>query len=189
MRQGLTLIEVLVVLGITTVVGALLLAVIVNSAGLFYKESSKVEQGLGINDALSKVEESIKQSSSVAASFQDGSTTYTSGSTQLVLKVPSTEVSGNIISDVFDYFVFVKDQSNLRFKVFPDSSSKRKSVNQVFSSNLNNLLFQYYNSAIPPQEVSPILATKVKITLTLKQKAGAAYEQNTATGEANLRND
>lgn len=186
-EEGLTLAEAVIALGIASVVGALLLVIMVNSAGLFYKQSSKVEQGLGINDALGQIRESVKGSSAVAASYTAGSTTYTSSATEIVLKVPSIDIAGNTISNLFDYFIFLKDQSKLRFRVFPDSQSKRSSADQIFTTNADSLLFQYFDSA--NNQVIPSAAVKVKITLSLKQKAGAGFETNIATSEANLRND
>lgn len=187
--SALTLIEVLVAMGIATVAGVLLLVIIVNSTGLFTQQSSKVQMGLNINDALSQVRSSIKDASIVADKYINGGTTYTTGSKQLVLKVLSIDSSGSIIDNTFDFFVFFQDQSYLRFKILPDPLSFRKAANQVFSSSVNNLIFQYFNSAIPPVEVTPTAATKVRITLTLKQKIGVKYETQTATSEANLRND
>lgn len=187
--KGVTLIEVLVAMSIVTVAGVLLLVIIVNSAGLFSQQSSKVETGLSINDAISAVSANIKQASNVATSYTDGATTYTSSGSQLVLKVPSLDVVGNIIANTFDYFVFFKDQNFLRFKIFPDPLSLRPGKNQILSNSLDSLYFQYLNWATPPVEVVPASATKIRITLTLKQKAGAGFEVNTATSEANLRND
>lgn len=188
-QLGFTLFEVLISMSIAVVVGGLLLLIMVNSVGLFYNESSKVNIGLNTNDALNQVRKNIKESSGVAASYTAGSTTYSSGGTQAVLKVPSLDLSGNIITNTFDYFVFFQDALKLRFKTFPNALSSRKAQDQIFTTSLDKLVFQYLNSANPPVEVAPISATKVKITLTLKQKAGAAYQISTATSEANLRND
>lgn len=188
--NGLTLIEVLIAMGIASVVGALLLVIISNSAGLFYQQSSKVGQGVGSNDALSQIRSTIRESSAIVSSYIDGSITYTSGSTQLVLKVGSIDASGNLISDTFDYFVYFLDQDKLRFKSFLDPQSMgRKSADQILSLNVDSILFQYYDLANPPQEVPPTSALKIKITLTLRQKSGANYETSTATSEAGLRND
>lgn len=188
-NRGLTLIEVLIAMGIATVTGALLVVIIVNSAGLFTQQSSKVQEGLNINDALLQVRSSIKDASAVEVSYTSGSTTYTTGGSQLVLKVASLDSSDNIIVDTYDYFVFFQDQNYLRFKIFPDQLSFRKAADQIFSSSVDNLAFQYFNSATPPAEVTPTNATKVRITLTLRQKIGVNYETQLATSEANLRND
>lgn len=180
--KGLTLVEVLIAMGIATVVGGLLLVIIVNSTGLFLKQSSKIEQGVGANDALSTVRNSIKEARSIAVGYPETEPfTFATGQTQLALKVPSHDASGNIIADTFDYFVFFLDQTKLRFKVFPDILSKRKSQDQIFSTGVENLEFKYYNLANPPAEVPPVSAAKVKITLFSRE--------NTATTEANLRND
>lgn len=189
MKAGFTLIEVLVSMAIAIVAGGLLVVIIVNSAGLFYKESSKLQEGLNINDALSKVRGTIKESSLVASNYTSGSTTYTSSDQQLVLKVPSFDLSNNIISNTYDYFVFFLDQNKLRFKTFPDSLSSRKAQDQIFSTNVDNLIFKYLDSANPPNEVTPSTAKKVRIAVTLKQKSGASFETSTATSEASLRND
>lgn len=189
-EKGLTLVEGLLTLGIATVVGILLVVIMVNTGGLFFKQSGKLEQGLNINDALSKIGQIIKESSSVAVSYPEGSPpTYTTGAKYLVLKIPSINLSGDVISDVFDYFVFFQDTNILRFKTFPNAQSVRGAQDQILSTKVESLLFQYLDSQIPPQEVTPISASKIKVTLQLKQKVGAGIEQNIATKEANLRND
>lgn len=189
---GLTLVEAIIATAIAAVVGILLPIIIINSTNLFYTQSSKVEQGLGINDALSKIRETIKESNSVAAAYPpQGAPTYNSNSGQIVLKIPALDSSGNAVSNAFDYFVFFLDGDKLRFKIFPDTSlpSSRKSQDQILSLNVTILNFQYYNSATPPSEVSPTAAAKVKISLTLRKKSGLEVETNSATSEANLRND
>lgn len=189
-EKGITLVEALLTLGIAVVVGALLLVIMVNSFGLFYQQSGRLEQGLNVNDALVKTKETIRGASKVSSSYPEtGSPTYTSSSTQLVLKIPSINSSGDIISGVFDYFVFFKDNDKLRFKTFPDAQSSRKAQDQIFTTKLDNLIFEYFDAQIPPQTAQPNLAVKIKITLSLKQKAGAGIETNIATAEANLRND
>lgn len=187
--KGLTLVEVLIAMGVAIVVGALLVVIVVNSAGLFYSESSRISQGLGTNDALSKIRSGIKESNAVAASYISGGTTYTSFATQIVLKIPTIDSLGNTASDTFDYIVFFRDQTKLRYKLFPDAQSSRKSQDQIFSTSVDSLIFKYLDSQNPPNEVSPASATKVRIILSLKQKTGQNIEVNTATSEASLRND
>lgn len=188
-ERGLTLIEVLITMGIATVAGVLLVVIMVNSAGLFTQQSSKVQEGLNINDALLEVRSSIKQANAVASEYTGGGSTYTTGGSQLVLQVLSIDSLGNIIDNTLDYFVFFQDQNLLRFKIFPDPSSSRKPVDRLLSTMAESLNFQYFNSASPPIEVTPTNATKVRISLILKQKNGLNYEAQAGTSEANLRND
>lgn len=188
-QKGLTLIEVLIAMGIAVVVGVLLVAIIVNSAGLYSKESSKLSQGLNINDSLGAVRGTIKESSGIVASYTSLGTTYTSGSNQIVFKLISIDSSNNLIQNAYDYFVFYLDANKLRLKIFPDPTSSRKAQNQIFSTSVDSLTFQYLSSANPPIEVTPASATRIKITLALKQKNGAIIEQKIASSEAFIRND
>lgn len=186
--KGFTLVEILIVMGITAIAGILLVVIIVNSSGLFTQQSTKVTEGLNINDALVQIRNTIKGASAVVTSYTSGSQTFVTGSSQLILKVPSLDSSNNIIADTYDYFVFYLDQKTLHFKIFPNALSSRQIRDQIFSTNVDILNFQYLNTAIPPVEVAPVTASKVRVTLTLKQRIGLNYETNTATSEANLRN-
>lgn len=188
-QAGLTLIEILISIAISVVVGGLLVVIIVNSANLFFHESSKLTEGLNTNDALSKVRETIKQSIAVAASYSTGGTTYTSSAQQAVFKLASVDSSNNIILNTFDYAVFYINGNLLRYKVYPEVQSARSSQNQVLSTLAESINFEYLNSATPPQLVTPTSATKVRMTLTLKEKHGISFEKKIATTEADLRND
>lgn len=179
--KGITLIEVLVVMAISTIAGVLLVVIIVQSASLYTDQSVKVKRGLSINDALLKIRDTVKQAGSVAENYTNGGSTYTSGPGQLVLKVASVDPDGKIIGSAYDNFVVLLDQKILRFKSFPDPSSSRRSEDRVLADSADNLLFEYFNSASPPIEAPPFQASKVRVSLTIK---GAV-----ATSEAYLRND
>lgn len=189
--KGFTLPEVIIATFLTAIVGGLILLIVVRSNGVFYTETAKVGQGLNVNDTLANIRSNVKVSAAVASSFTNGGTTYTSGSSTLVLKVPSVDSTGAIIPSTFDYIVYTKQvnrQTNmLVYKLFPATGSVKKSLDQVLAFNVNNLLFQYFDSS--GAEASPTVAVKVRVTLTLEQSAGAANEMNIATTEAVLRND
>lgn len=179
-QKGLTLIEVLIAIAIAVIVSGLLVIVVVNSLGLYHKESSTLTQGLNINDALSQIRGSIKEASSIDSS---------SNATSLDLKLPALDVSNNIIANTYDRYVFFLDQNQLRFKTYPDILSARKMQDRIFSTSVVSLTFNYLDSQNPPNEVAPTTATKVRISLTLEQKKGIDLETYSATSEASLRND
>ncbi len=170
--RGLTLIEILVAMGIASIAGVLLLVIIVNCAGLFSDQSSKVSVGVSVNDASSKIRTSINQASAISDQ---------SSVNKLVLKVLSLDSVGNIIENTYDNFIFIVDQKYLHFKIVSNSLSSRKNVDSILAGNVENLNFKYFNSVNPPVEVVPESASKIRITLKVKT--------NIATAEANLRND
>lgn len=167
-KNAFTLVELLIVISVSAIVGGLLLVIMTNSSGLFLRQSAKIDQGLGVNDALSIFRKDVKQASSISASYTDGQTAYNSGINQLVLIVPSIDSSGNVIEGTYDYYIYFKDGNYLRYKTFPDSQSQRKPLDQVLATSLNDVIFNYSDN-------------RVKMTLILNQTI--------ATSEANLRNE
>lgn len=187
---GFTLVEVLISMSIAVIVSSLLVVIIVNSAGLFYKQSAKVGQGVGVNEALAKFRDSIKEANAIASGYpQTPPPAYTTSPEQVVLSVPSIDNLGNILSGVFDYYVFLKEEGKLKFKVFPDIQSFRKSSDQTLSINVKEVVFLYFDSQNPPQQVAPATAERIRMVVTLRQRSGADYEESMATSEASLRND
>lgn len=188
--KGFTLFEVMVATSITSVLGILLLLIMANSTGVNYTESSKIQQGIGINDGLTKIREQIKESAGIASNYPEtGTPEFISNSGTLILKKNSIDAQGNLLNNTFDYFIFLKDQDKLRFKIYPDISSSRKSINQILAGNVLSLSFNYLNNQSPPLEVSPNTALRVKVTVSLQEKSGTSYQSSVATTEANLRND
>lgn len=187
MRNGFTLPEVITAITVFVLVGGLLLGIMVNNTGLFYKQSSKVSQGLGVNDALAKIRSEIKEAQAVAAGYPIGNPTYTSSSTQLVLQLTSVDSSGNIISTTYDYAVFAVTDGKLTYQVFPNAASSRQGANRILASNVSSVFFQYFDAT--GAQSGPTNAVNVKASLTLIQKAGQGFETNIATSEANLRNN
>ena len=169
-RSGFTLPEVIIGMVVATLVGGLLILMMVQSAGLFYRESSKVSQGVGLNDSLSKIESSIRKSSGVLAS---------SNSLQLALKFPSIDGSGNIIADTYDTEIFILFEGKLKIKLLPDPQSSRTALDTILTKNVEGLDFKYLDNL--NQEVTATLAKKVIVTISLKEQIASA--------EANLRND
>lgn len=188
-KKGFTLIEVLLSSSIAAVVGVLLLGIIINNTGLFYQQSSRVNQGLDSNDALLSIRSSIKESSVVSVGYPELTPTYTTGVSVLVLKLPAFNASNQVIANVFDYAVFVVESGKLKIKVFPSvaPASSRKPQNTILAENVESIIFKYYNLA--GAEVSAVDAVRVKTTLKLNQKAGSKNETSIATAEAILRND
>lgn len=184
--KGFTLPEALITLAVSIIAGSLLISILIQNNGLFFQQTSRVEQGLGLNDALSKIRSDIKQAVAVADNYTDGSTTYTTDVDQLVLKIQALDSSGSVIFNVYDYIVYFLDNGNLKVKIFPGAGSSRSSDDKIIAFNVSTVNFEYFD--INGVTTPAISAVRVKLTLTLTEKAGQADETNTLTTEARLRN-
>lgn len=187
-EKGFTLIEILVASTVAVLIGGLLMSIMINNTNLFYKQSSTVQQGLNANDALSKLRNSIKEAQSVVSSYPTSSSPiYTSGASELVLKLVAIDESGNIIPDVYDYVVYVTSNNKFYIKVFPDQQSFRQASDQILAGNVEEVKFSYFDET--GTEAIPTAAVKIVTTLQLKQRSGADYQTSIATSEARLRNN
>ena len=186
--EGFTLVEMLVVVGITLIIGTLLVSLLISQSGVYYKQNTVVNVGINLNDAVSKINSNIKQAAAVTAGYPEISPTYVTGSEVLVLKLVSINTNGPI-SDVFDYVVVSKDTDHanvLRMQVFPDPQSTRESSNTVLTSLLDSVQFEYLDNA--GNSVVPANATSVGLNLTITSQAGGTNSSRTSKTVTNLRN-
>lgn len=187
--RGFTLIEIIISLAVVSVSGILLMAIVLNSTNVALTQSLKVEQGVDINNALSQIKTLVKQSSGVLAYYPSSEApVYTSSSSQLILNLPSIDSSGGGIPGFFDVFIFYQNGSQLKMQSFPALQSNRKSSDQILSNKIDLVSFKFFDDSNPPLEVSPSIASKIRITISLKQKNGLKLETSIATGESNIRN-
>lgn len=184
--EGFTIAEALVSLTVALVAGSLLISILVQNNGLFYQQTSRIEQGLGLNDALARIKVDIKESDAVSASFTDGPVIYTSGGGVLVLRIVSMDGTGSTIFNVYDYIIYFLEDGNLKLKVFPGAGSVKQAEDKILAFNVESANFEYFdnNGAV----ISPTLAKRVKVSLTVRQKAGYSFESSSLTTEARLRN-
>lgn len=185
--KGVSLVEVLIGLSVSVVIGGLVMSIMLNSSGVQYSQSAKISQGLGVNDSLQKIRNTVKESQSVVVGYPEANPTYTTGANILAIKIPAIDNLENIIDGVFDYVVYVVEENRLKEKIFPNALSSRKSADFMLSNNVENVTFTYFDST--GQSVSPVNAEKIVVTIKLSQKAGSETESLIATSEARLRNN
>lgn len=188
MIKGFTLVEVIIALGVTAIVGALLASILVNNSGLSYKQNAIVNNGLSLNDSVRIIDENIRQASAVEAVYPESSPIYTTGAEVLALKMPAINSQG-IINNVYDYAVISKDSNMpqiLRLQVFPDAQSTRSSANVVLTTILQSIQFQFTDKN--GNVVSPSAATSVGINITMLSKTGSVGATQTSSTVTSLRN-
>jgi prepilin-type N-terminal cleavage/methylation domain-containing protein len=187
-RKGFTLVETIIVAAVFLIVGTLLASILVNNTGLSNSQSSLVTSGLNINDAVSTIENNIRQASSVAIGYPEVTPTYTTSSNTLVLKIPSYNASG-VISDTYDYVVVTKDLTKtylLKQYIFPNALSIRQSQNKILTNILQSIEFSYLDKN--DNVVSSNTAEKVKVIINVLPGNGVADKTRSATIVVSLRN-
>lgn len=187
--KGFTLIEVLVAMGVSVIAGILILQIFVGNNNLFYDQTSRINQGSGLNNILATVTSDIKMSSAVASGYPPSSPTVLSGQNNLVLQIPSIDSSHSTIPNTYDYIVISPDPVNpniLRQQIYPDPQSSRNSANLVLAINLKQVSFNYLDDN--NNTVSPTAGTKINITVILNSEH-TSLPPASASARVNLRND
>lgn len=190
-QKGLTLLELLIAMSITAIVGVVLLDIIIQNNGLVFIQQAKVSQGLSLNNAHTEIFDAIHNAAQIAATCPSPTCTasYSSTKNSIVLAIPSLNASGNPITNTYDYEVITADSQNndiLREYIYPNSSSTRKSQNKVLSTTLASLTFYYLDSK--GLSVNPSSAIQVNFVINLQQQAGQSVESS-SSGQVNLRNN
>lgn len=190
--RGASLIELLILFTVGAIAGILLVQILVQNNSVYYQQTTKVTQGLSSNEASSIIEKDIREASSIAQGGPEAGSpfTHTTGSSVVVLKIPAVDVSGNILSNTYDFIIITADSSNtslLRRIISPNGASSRASIDQILSKELASLNFTYQDNS--GNVVPPSLAQKIVFTINLSTTVGNKTEQKSATREVYLRND
>ncbi|RJP46032.1 MAG: hypothetical protein C4584_02340 [Armatimonadetes bacterium] len=188
-EPGFTLVEILIVVGLTLVTGTLLLGIVVNNTGVFRSQETQVSVGLSLNDSLAKISNRIKEASSVVAGYPENSPVYASAESILVLKVPGYNETG-VLNDIYDFIVIARDDDRntiLRLKIFPDAQSSRPPANEVLTNLTKEIVFDYHDKI--GNVVDPVDAETVEVTLQVLSKNGSISTNRTASVTAALRNN
>lgn len=187
---GFTLAEGLISFTIAGIVGLLLTSTLIQNNNLFTNQSANINQGISSNQISNEMSELIRSANFVASQNPIGSPQYISSNQVLVLALPSINSSGEVVDSSYDYAVITKDSQNtklLREIIFPAGSSTRKPKDQILTTRLANLAFQYLDDT--DTAVAPNLATKVNFTIYQSENTGNSSVQNNISGQASLRNN
>jgi Tfp pilus assembly major pilin PilA len=169
-ESGLTLLEVLIALLISTAISGLLVSILINNSNVYYHESSAVAVNINLNDITAQMGSDIKQSLAVASGYPVASPTYTSNATTLVLKLASLSNTG-IIDNTYDYIVYYKDPTNpaiLKRQIFVDPASTRIASTKIVTTILQTVTFRYLDNS--GAAVASTASVKVGVDLVVNSK-------------------
>lgn len=167
MKRGFTLIETIILAGITTMALVALTNLFISfNAVNGYQQAFMAAGSAGT--ALNAFEAAILPADQVLSSHIFSGVTYPSATTTLVLELPAIDASGAVIAGVYDYIVFYSSSGTLYRLTQASVQSARVSGIKQLSTTLQILSFTYDNSDF----------TKVS-SVTIDIQTQAAFKQQT----------
>ncbi|MBX4201075.1 type II secretion system GspH family protein [Candidatus Parcubacteria bacterium] len=179
LEQGFTLIEVLVGIGIISIIAFFLAYISAYHFQTYNTETVELDITSDARAALDEVDNYVRQSNRILSSYS----TYTTGTTVLVLQVPSIDSSSQLIESSYDTVVFYLSGTDFSRRIFPSLNSTRPSAIKNLAQNIDtpNFSFAYDNADYS-------LAKQVTTTIAVLRKAGSQTKSITVSSQSKLRN-
>lgn len=188
--QGFTLVELMVGLAIFSMIMTMIMVAYVGSQRDFITGIAKLDLNRNTRLTLDWMRRDIKAADSLIASRPINGTTYTTGNSELIIRMPSVDASGNIIaaSDYVVYHVSTTDPTRLERIVSADAGSSRSSGTANVALQLSAI--QFSSGGIGLSAVGSLASVdtvEVSIT-TAKTILGGRVMQAIMQSAYNLRN-
>ncbi|MFH0930235.1 MAG: hypothetical protein V1814_03220 [Candidatus Moraniibacteriota bacterium] len=162
------------------VLGALLV-VYNNFFKVYSNQQTKIKIGNSAREAVKELQSAALQANQIIVSHDFSGTVYGADQDTLVLKIPSVDGSGNIVSGKFDYAVFYLTGKNLFRLVEADATSSRPSGLNKISDSVSTITFTYNNADLA-------LATKIDVDMEMQKISGGQNVSYQLHQEIYLRN-
>lgn len=175
-----TLLSVFVIAIILTIAGAMLILML-RSYTLY---TTRADLVLDASRAADEVTRYANLSYTIEGARTIAGTTYTSGTTTVILRVSSIDSSGDPIANAFDYLVMTESPSGpsqLIEITDPDSSSSRSPVTRLLAEKVQDYHFSY-------RDASPTSSNDLFFGLTLSTPFRSSVITHTLHTYAKLRN-
>ena len=174
-NRGITLIETMIGLAISALLVVILSYCLVIVLRL--NEAQKTVSALtsSTDSGIYRISSSIQQSSQILSDAVISGTTHTTSSSALVLKIPTVNSSGQIISGSYDTVVYRRnpsDLSELQEITDAEAGSARFDGTHLIARFVTNLLFRYNNSNYSLASTATVfLKTGTTVRGVLKESA------------------
>lgn len=159
---GFTVLELVIAVAILGIISGFIATIVIRSGIIFEKQQGTVETGLANRFTLDEIAANVRTAAQIEESFSSGSESFTTGTTTLILKIPSINADGETISGVFDRVVFYFDAGKIIKKVYPDAQSSRKQTSQILTAATKTLNFTFNNVNIASASAVTVNLTTIK---------------------------
>lgn len=141
--KGFTLLEVVITISIFLIMFLALVSFFVSSNSTFNYDKGFVDTASGAEQVMTAVSQNVIQADQVVASHAFSSGTYATGTTTLVLELPSVDASGSTISGSSDYVAVYQSGTSAYERIEANASSARKTATKLLTDKLSSLSFTY----------------------------------------------
>lgn len=183
-HRGASLLEIIVVIGISVVLFFVIADVFISFSRLFQIQSAITDVEMNNYLALNRLQKIIKESDQVLASKIINSAIYSTSNSTLVLEAPSIDGDGNIISGSYDFFSIHRDsldQSKLILSIATNGQSSRRAGDTIISAFVDKMIFSY-------NDIEPNKTNLITIYLSNSRPANGSKQQIAAGTAIGLRN-
>ena len=143
--KGFTLVETVIVIALTLMVALALATLYGNFINLSADNNAIMSTASGARSVIAETENLVSPADQVLAEHTFSDSTYASGTTTLVLELPSIDSTGASISGKYDYAVLYLTGSTTMRLLAPDAASSRVAGTKELSTAVNALSFAYDN--------------------------------------------
>lgn len=184
MESGFTFVELLLVMALIGVMTGFLASLFRSSVFLFQNQDLEIQVIEEANYLNSFMLENLRDAEGVETTITDGSDTFTSGSDEIIVRLPAIDGSSNPIPGIYDYYVMYQSSSSpgdLRWRLIPAGSSNRVAFDKLAGEEITAMSFSY-DTMIPAE------ASFVTVTFTLEKSNSFRTIDISRSTSVNLRN-
>lgn len=177
--------ETMVVVGVMTIIMVVVSQVFVVNGRLMATTIARVDDENGATVAIRKIGDLTRGASEIVASKDMNGTIYTTGASTLVLKIPSVDASGAIVTSSYDYVAFYRHAtktSEIWTDTYAATGSARKDGQKRLTAYNSILTFSY-------NDYAPTKANRVSVFLVNSQKVHGQTLTTKAWTSIFLRNN
>jgi len=183
-NRGLTLIELIIYIAISTLVLTILFELFIQQTRLGNRRASQTDIERSAVTGIEIVKSAIQSANTVVSSHSFDGVAFSSSSSTLILELPSVDSSGDIVSGSSDFMVFFQDQNNqslLKMTTVAGVGSARPSHTRVIANFVDTVQFSYNKGNI-------VLADTINVSLNTKTVIGTETLYKTTEAKIKIRN-
>jgi prepilin-type N-terminal cleavage/methylation domain-containing protein len=141
-QRGFTLIEMIIVIGIMSVVMVVLSQMFLGTERTYRTQNAELNVNFAARSTLDDIDAYVRQATKALGTY----TTYTAGPSVLILEIPSVNSSNQLVPGTYDKVVFTFSANRVERIVIADAASTRLSNTKLLADNVTDLTFTYNNA-------------------------------------------